>query len=217
MKKLFWKDPYQTELTTHITSVDANQVTLKETIFFAFSGGQESDAGTIGGFNVLEAKAQGADIVYTLDGNPSFKVGDEVHVLIDWTRRYKLMRLHFATEIILELAYKHLPDIEKIGAHIAEDKSRIDFVWGENISKAFPLFEQEANNLIAADLPIQSDFSDEVNGRRFWKIDGFSKVACGGTHLKRTREIGKLRLKRVNIGKGKERVEIYVTTPPSKD
>lgn len=208
MEKLFWTDPYQTELTTHLVSVNANQVTLKETIFFAFSGGQESDAGTIGGFRVLEAQTQGKDIVYTLDGNPSFKVGDEVKVLIDWTRRYKLMRLHFAAEIILELAYKHLSGIEKIGAHIAEDKSRIDFIWGEKISKAFPLLENEANDLIASDLSITSDFDDEANERRFWKIDGFAKVSCGGTHLRRTGEIGKLRLKRVNIGKGKERIEI---------
>lgn len=210
MEKLFWKDPYQTELTTHIASVNANKVTLKETIFFAFSGGQESDAGTIGGFRVLEAQVQDKDIVYALDGNPSLKAGDEVKVQINWTRRYKLMRLHFAAEIILELAYKHLTGIEKIGAHIAEDKSRIDFVWGENISKAFSLLENEANDLIAADLPIISDFSDETNERRFWEIDGFAKVSCGGTHLRRTGEIGKLRLKRVNTGKGKERIEIYL-------
>jgi Ser-tRNA(Ala) deacylase AlaX len=44
----------------------------------------------------------------------------------------------------------------------------------------------------------------------FWKIEDFSKVPCGGTHLKRTSEVGALRLKRKNIGKGKERVEIYL-------
>lgn len=210
MEKLFWKDPYQTELTTHIASVNANKVMLKETIFFAFYGGQESDAGTIGGFRVLEAQTQGKDIVYTLDGNSNLKEGDEVKVLIDWTRRYKLMRLHFAAEIILELAYKHLTGIEKFGAHIAEDKSRIDFIWGENISKALPLLEKEAHDLISADLPITSDFDDEANERRFWEIDVFAKVSCGGTHLRRTGEIRKLRLKRVNIGKGKERIEIYL-------
>lgn len=116
------------------------------------------------------------------------------------------MRLHFATEIILELAYKHLTGIEKFGAHIAEDKSRIDFIWGENISKAFPLLGNEAHDLISADLPIISDFSDEINERRFWEIGGFAKVSYGGTHLRRTEEIGQLRLKRVNIGKSKKRI-----------
>lgn len=119
--------------------------------------------------------------------------------------------MHFAAEIILELAYKHLTGIEKIGAHIAEDKSRIDFVWGDNISKALPLLEKEAHDLISADLPITSDFDDKANERRFWEIDGFTKVSCGGTHLRRTGEIGQLRLKRINIGKDKERIDIYLT------
>ena len=42
----------------------------------------------------------------------------------------------------------------------------------------------------------------------FWEIDGFSKVPCGGTHVKSTAEVGFVSLKRVNIGGGKERVEI---------
>ena len=45
------------------------------------------------------------------------------------------------------------------------------------------------------------------------EVKGFSKVACGGTHLKRTGEVGEIQLKRKNIGKGKERVEISLKTP----
>ena len=56
VKKLFWVNPYQTELQTKVSSVDGNKVTLEDTIFFAFSGGQESDRGSIGGYEVLEAK-----------------------------------------------------------------------------------------------------------------------------------------------------------------
>ena len=48
VKKIFWQDPYLTELNTTVHSVAGNQVTLNETIFYAFSGGQESDAGSIG-------------------------------------------------------------------------------------------------------------------------------------------------------------------------
>ena len=64
--------------------------------------------------------------------------------------------------------------------------------------------------LIAADHPIVSAFSDEANQRRYWEIAGFARVPCGGTHLKRTGEIGAITLKRVNIGKGKERIEIRI-------
>jgi Ser-tRNA(Ala) deacylase AlaX len=125
-----------------------------------------------------------------------------------------LMRLHFAAEIILELVYKHLHPIEKTGAHIAQDKARIDFVWGENISKHFPMLQKAAQEIIEADQEIISAFSDEENGRRYWEVEGFSRVSCGGTHLKRTGEVGEIKLKRNNIGKGKERIEIYVGPHP---
>jgi alanyl-tRNA synthetase len=206
--KQFWQDPYQTELETTITSVEDDKLTLAETIFYAFAGGQESDSGTIDGLPVLDARKEGNEIFYTVP-NHSFQVGDRVKVAIDWERRYKLMRLHFAAEIILELVYQNLPSIEKIGAHIAQDKSRIDFDWSENIASLFPTLQAEAETLISANHPIISAFSDEANERRYWEIEGFARVSCGGTHLKRTGEIGNLTLKRKNVGKGKERIEIY--------
>ena len=208
--KLFWLDPYRTSLDTRIAAVEGDQVRLEETIFYAFSGGQESDAGTIGGRRVLAARKDGREIVYTLEDGHGLKAGDAVTVEIDWARRHKLMRLHLAAEIILELAHQNLPGIEKIGAHIAEDKARIDFAWSENIAKLFPMMQEKANALVAADHPIISAFSDETNQRRYWEIEGFARVPCGGTHLRRTGEIGPIALKRVNIGKGKERIEIWV-------
>src|SRR4051812_48945748 len=127
--KLFWQDPYRTSLDTRIASVEGDVVTLEETIFYAFSGGQESDSGTIGGRSVLEARRDGPAIRYTLEPDHGLKAGDAITVAIDGARRLKLMRLHLAAEIILELAYLNLPGIQKIGAHIAEDKARIDFEW----------------------------------------------------------------------------------------
>jgi alanyl-tRNA synthetase len=207
-RKIFWQDPYQTALETTITSVNGTVITLAETIFYAFAGGQESDSGTIGGLPVLEARKDELEIFYTI-ANHSFQAGDEVQVMIDWQRRYKLMRLHFAAEIILELVYQTIPQIEKIGAHIAEDKSRIDFEWGENIASLFPKLLAVSESLIRANHPIISAFSDEASERRYWEIEGFARVSCGGTHLKKTGEVGQLSLKRKNVGKGKERIEIY--------
>jgi Ser-tRNA(Ala) deacylase AlaX len=110
------------------------------------------------------------------------------------------------------LVYQNVPGIEKIGAHIAQDKSRIDFEWNENISALFPVISERADALIAADHPITSAFSDEENQRRYWEIEGFARVPCGGTHLKRTGEVGEINLKRKNVGKGKERIEIYLAS-----
>ena len=57
-KKLFWENPYATSLDTVVESVTGNSIFLKETIFYALSGGQESDTGTIGGYPVLELAYQ---------------------------------------------------------------------------------------------------------------------------------------------------------------
>ncbi len=208
--KVFWKDPYQAELDTTVQSVNGNIITLNETIFYAFSGGQESDAGTIGGYKVLEAKKDGKQIFYTLE-NPNLKAGDAVKVLIDWERRYKLMRLHFAAEVVLELVCQKFPEVIKIGAHIAQEKSRIDFQWDQNVTPLIPNLQDEAQKIIDSNQEIESAFSDESNERRYWKIKEFSQVPCGGTHIKRTGEMGTIKLKRVNPGKGRERIEIYVS------
>ncbi|KYG66579.1 alanyl-tRNA editing protein [Bdellovibrio bacteriovorus] len=208
--KEFWMDPYKTESVAHVTSVDGADIQLDRTIFFAFSGGQESDSGTIAGFEVLKAEKRNKDIVYTLKPEHSLKIGDKVTVKINWERRHRLMRLHFAAELVLELICQKFPDTEKVGAHIAQDKARIDFQWPENISKILPDIQAAAQKIIDSSQPIISDFSDQESERRFWKIEEFSQVPCGGTHLANTKEIGKIKLKRVNPGKGKERVEIFV-------
>lgn len=209
-QKLFWQDPYLTELETTIETVNGNQVTVKETIFYAFSGGQESDYGTIAGAKVVGARKAGQEIIYTLAPNHNLRVGDPVKISIDWARRYKLMRLHFAAEVVLELVCQRFPTIKKIGAHIAEDKARIDFEWNESFSSVIPALQQAAQAIVDSNQDIISAFSDEVKEWRYWQIKEFSQVPCGGTHLKRTGEIGPIRLKRVNPGKGKERIEIVV-------
>lgn len=209
-KKVFWEDPYQTRLSTRVASVANETVTLEETIFYAFSGGQESDAGTIGGHPVVAAAKQGLNIVYTLAADHGLQPGQPVEVQIEWNRRYRLMRLHFAAEMVLQLVYKHAPGIERIGAHISDDKARIDFAREGSISVLFPKIESEAAALIAADLPIITAFEDEQNHRRYWEVVGFSRMACGGTHPRTTSEIGSIKLKRKNTGKSKERIEIML-------
>ena len=209
-RKVFWEGPYRTQLDTTVTNVTADEVTLASTIFFAFSGGQESDRGTIGGHAVLDARKADHEIVYTLPANHGLMAGQTVSVDIDWARRYRLMRLHFAAELVLELVYRQFPGIVKVGAHIAEDKARLDFALDESITPALPALAHAANALIADDHEILTGFDDPVAERRYWQVAGFARVACGGTHVRRTGEIGHLALKRRNVGRGKERIEIYL-------
>ena len=208
--KLFWTKPYRTICEANVVSEEGADIVLDQTVFYAESGGQESDHGMIGGYTVLKAEKRGEDIVYTLPDDHGLSEGDVVHVEIDWPRRYRLMRLHFAAELVLELVCKAVPGIEKIGAHIAEDKARMDFLRGENISTLFPVVEAEVLRIVTANRPITSAFSDEAAGRRFWAIDGLAQVPCGGTHLGRTGEVGAVLLKRKNVGRGKERIEMVL-------
>ncbi len=209
-RKVFWENPYLTELETTITSVIDNDITVDQTIFYAQSGGQESDHGLINNYRVTQARKEDKEIIYTLEDDHGLRLDDRVMMRIDWERRYQLMRHHFAAEVILELTYQKLKGIEKIGAHISQDKARIDFKWDENISNIFPFLEKEAIKVIESNHAIESAFSDVVSEKRYWKVEGFSQVPCGGTHLKRTGEIGRIELNRNNIGKGKERIEIFL-------
>ena len=177
-------------------SVNGDKIMLRQTIYFAFSGGQESDSGTIGGYPVLEAKTSGFDIEYLLPADHQLKMGDHVKTEIDWDRRYRLMRLHFAAELILELVYRELKGIENL--------------WLKNISPCFSKLAAQAQSIVDQNRKIFSAYSDKVAQKRYWEIEGFARIPCGGTHLRRTGEVGQIRLKRKNIGKGKERIEVHL-------
>jgi len=212
LKKLFWEDPYLKEINARVTSVNDQVIRLDKTIVYAFSGGQASDSGTINEYKIIEAKKFGKEILYTIDPNHNLKVNDEVTVKIDWEKRYKIMKLHFAAEIILELIYQNFNRPEKIGANITEDKARLDFKWDGNISKIFPFLQNRAREIIESNFDIVSRFSNEENEMRYWEIEGFAKVDCGGTHIRKTGEIGDIILKRgKSLGSNKERIEIYLS------
>jgi Ser-tRNA(Ala) deacylase AlaX len=206
--KIFWEDPYLIELSAGITSMDNDTITLDRTIFYAASGGQESDTGTMNALKVLRAQKRDTEIYYTLECPHDLKPDNEVFIKIDWARRYRIMRLHFAAEIVLELVYQSFGRPLKIGANISEDKARLDFLWEGMISDTFGVLKERAGTIIEADLPIRSEYSNREQEQRYWEIEGFARVSCGGTHPRRTGEVGPISLKRNNIGKGKERIEI---------
>ncbi len=66
VEKVFWRDPYLSTLNAKVDSVEGACITLDRTIFYAFSGGQESDRGSINGYPVLQAEKHQQEIVYTL-------------------------------------------------------------------------------------------------------------------------------------------------------
>jgi Ser-tRNA(Ala) deacylase AlaX len=209
MQKIFWENPYQAELNTRVKSIHGDEILFEETIAYSFSGGQESDWATVNNLPVLDSRIDGALIYYRFSSDHGFYPGQSVDMKIDWERRYSLMRLHFAAELILEIITQRY-SWEKVGAHIGAAKARIDFRCPDNIRIHFPEILKEYEAIVLQDLPIEKGFSNEAKGRRYWRIEGFAEVPCGGTHVQSTREVGKVRLKRENPGKGLQRVEIYL-------
>ncbi len=215
-QKLFWADPYQTECAATVTEINGNKVKLNQTIFFAFSGGQESDQGTIGGIKVLEAVKQGdkeniIDIEYELEKEPDFNVGDEVEVKIDEKRREKLRKLHSAAHIVYYFVIEKLGKLKIIGSHIAAEKARIDFVYDKPLNDVLPDIQERVNKFLLENHALIIRDDEQKPDLRWWTCEEW-KMPCGGTHPKSTGEIGNLELQRKNIGSGKERIEIRLAS-----
>ena len=207
--RLFWEDPYKTECEASVLKVKDNEVVLDQTVFYAFSGGQASDTGTIDNIPVKEARKAGDEIVYVLESTPNFQEGDKVNIKIDWEKRYKLMKLHAASHIIYFLTEEKTGLKKIIGSNVTGDKGRLDYEYPESIADLLPDIETKANEVFSQDSTITVYPDEKDPKKRWWECKDW-KVPCGGTHVKSTQEIGNVRLKRKNIGSGKERIEIYL-------
>jgi Ser-tRNA(Ala) deacylase AlaX len=207
VEKTFWIDPYQKSLVTKVVDILDNQCLFEKTIAYSFSDGQESDRGYINNLPILESRVEENIIYYTLFYDHGLLPGDEVLMTIDWPRRYSLMRLRFAAELILEIVRQKFY-LEKVGIHVAENKGWIDFIYPNDISLLFDTILETYNGIVLGDYTIQSGFSNEFNHSRFWKIDQFREVLSGGAYLKSTKEAGFVSLKRARSGRTIERIEI---------
>ncbi|MFQ5620978.1 MAG: alanine--tRNA ligase-related protein [Candidatus Nanoarchaeia archaeon] len=212
MKKLFWDDPYQTECKAKVVAIDGNHVKLDQTVFYAFSGGQASDEGTIGGIKIINAVKQGdkEDIIgidYELETTPNFKVGDEVEVKIDEQRRTNLRNLHSATHIAYYIAEEMLGKLKIIGSNVSPNKGRIDLAIDEPLTEKIQELNKKLNRFLSEDHEIIMVPDDNKPDTKWWTCNSW-KMPCGGTHVKSTKEIGRVKLKRKNMGAGKERIEI---------
>jgi Ser-tRNA(Ala) deacylase AlaX len=209
-KILFLDDPYQSGGDAKVLKVEDNKVWLDQTIFYAFSGGQASDTGMIDKNKVKDVQKQDKTIVHIMEDKPSFQEGDMVEMKLDWDRRFNLMRLHSAAHIVHKIFADKTGIKKLIGSNISPEKARLDYAYEENINSFLPEIEKEVNELIEKQIDIKT-FPDEDNPeKRWWQLNSYEdwKMPCGGTHVRNTREIGVINLKRKNIGAAKERIEI---------
>ena len=211
MVKLLYQDnPYMKECRSRVVDITNNEVLLEQSCFFAFSGGQASDSGTINNIPVKEAFWRTDEIIYVLENVPGFKIDDEVTVKIDWEKRHRIMKLHTAAHIVYEFFIKKAGNQKVIGSNISLDKARLDFEYKESVGPLLKELEEQSNKFIAEDKNVLTYPDEEDEKRRWWEIKDFAKMPCGGTHVKKTAEIGKIKLKRKNLGSNKERIEVIL-------
>ena len=230
---LFRDDSYLKECQARVVALtDEGGVVLDRTVFYAASGGQPGDSGTL-------TKADGTTVpiataVYTdaakseiahvpAPGAPALAVGDDVTAAIDWDKRYARMRMHTA----MHLLSAALP-YAVTGGSVGDAESRLDFDIPEaGLDKE--AITAKVNEMIAADAPVTSRWisDDELAANpglvktmsvqppmgtgsvRLIDISGLDLQPCGGTHVRATGEIGAVRVTQIEKkGKQNRRVRL---------
>jgi misacylated tRNA(Ala) deacylase len=238
---LFRDDSYLKSCDARVVAItEQGGIVLDRTVFYATSGGQPGDTGTLttaGGVTVPIATAVYTDaakseIAHILAQNvpapnaPALKVGDAVNIAVDWDKRYARMRMHTA----LHLLSAALP-YAVTGGSVGESESRLDFDIPEaGLDK--DAITTQVNAMIGGNAAVSSrwisDAELEANpglvktmsvkppmgtGRvRLIEIAGLDLQPCGGTHVKNVSEIGKVQVTQIEKkGKLNRRVRIALT------
>ena len=214
--KRFDEDAYRATCDATVVAVHPEGIELDATVFYARSGGQAGDTGTL-----VLADGQTiaiADTVYSADRQTVLHVpadsadvsllapGTPVTATIDWDRRHRLMRLHTCLHLLGSL----IP-VPVTGCGISPDAGRIDFDLPESTLDRDTLTTQ-LNELIVRNTPVRIDLitPEELAAQpelvrtigaappagasaiRIIHIDGIDRQPCGGTHVRATGEIGRV-------------------------
>jgi alanyl-tRNA synthetase len=205
--KLYEQNPYLNKFNAVIKNIEENCIELDRTAFYPGGGGQANDVGEINSVEVIEAKKMNDTIYHVVESILPFSVGIEVKCELDWERRYSIMKLHSAAHIMEYFLWNRLGNLERSGSYVDENKDRSDYFYeGRLPTEDLKKIEEKTNSFLleAHDIIIMTE--PEYPEIRIWKCSGI-EVKCAGTHVRNTKEIGRIKLKRRNPGKGKERIE----------
>lgn len=205
--RLYDDDPYLKKTKARIVNINGNQVELDKTIFYPESGGQIGDTGTIGGVRVLDTHMHNGRILHETESPLQLFLDRNVEIELDWGRRYRIMKLHSASHLMEYFLFQKLGHLDRLGSSVDEKKDRSDYSYeGRLTPKDLVVIEEETNTFIGEGHDITIESIPDQPGKRIWTC-GCIEMPCGGTHVMNTSEIGSIKLKRKNPGKGKERVE----------
>jgi misacylated tRNA(Ala) deacylase len=230
MNLIFRDDAYVRSCPAVVTAVDERGIRLDSTVFYPTGGGQPGDVGVLrragGDIAIVDTiKGAAADEVIHVPapGTTLPSVGETVTAELDWERRHRLMRMHTCLHLLCAVVPGAVT-----GGQISDGKARLDFdVPGATLDK--DEITAKLNALITADHAVTPRWiTDEElashpelvrtmtvkppsgHGRvRLLDIGGVDLQPCGGTHVRRTGEIGAVSVAKIeNKGKQNRRVNI---------
>ena len=233
---LFRNDPYLATCNARVTGSGPEGIELDRTIFYAASGGQPGDTGTltdgdrqIAITGAIHPDGDRSRILHLIAPDSTLPApGTEITLMLDWDRRHRYMRMHSALHL-LSVVLPH----GVTGGAISADKGRLDFDMPAPPDDRAAL-EAELNALMARDLPVTTEWitADELAARpemvktmkvqppagegrvRLVRIGTGAETVdlqpCGGTHVRKTAEIGQLRLGKIEKkGRENRRVNLH--------
>jgi alanyl-tRNA synthetase len=222
-RKRFADDAMARRGEATVLHVDGEYVVLDATLFYPESGGQEWDEGEIDGCRVVDVQDQGGRlayleragvrvpavkvdtvIVHRLAAPAPFDTGTHVACVLDWERRYALMRSHSAGHFLFYALRKVYSspgeDLFLKGCHIDRKGFRFDFaadLAADRLSEAQGL----ANDLIAQGRDIVMEPDPNCYEVFYWRY-GDIVIPCGGTHVRSARELAPITVRRQKKGAG---------------
>jgi misacylated tRNA(Ala) deacylase len=217
---LFRDDSYLKSLDATVTEVTPEGgIVLDRTIFYAASGGQPGDVGSLSrgadhvtiGATVHPEGDKARIVHFPAEGQIPLAAGQQVTANIDWDRRYRLMRMHTALHL-LSVVFP----FPVTGGSVGEDKGRLDFDMPE-VPADIAALETQLNRMVAGNHAVTAGWiiDDEMaananliktmkvkppmgQGRvRLIRIGDVDLQPCGGTHVRNTSEIGPLRIGKI--------------------
>jgi misacylated tRNA(Ala) deacylase len=231
-KALYLEDSYLKECNATVVKVTQGRyVVLDQTIFYPKGGGQPHDTGKMirdnEVFNVIYVGKFDGEISHEVD-REGLKEGDRVRCILDWERRYKFMRSHTAAHLFASLICNETGALVT-GNQIEEDKIRFDFSLEKMDREMIVEYVNKVNEILKRDIPVKwyelpreealkipgvvkmaEAFPPDIPFLRIVEIVGIDKQADGGTHVRNLREVGQIRLLKVE-SKGRLNKRVYFT------
>lgn len=223
---LYDADAYQTEFEATVLACEevekkdgrVYQVWLDQTLFFPEEGGQSPDMGTIDGVEVLDVQIKNEVITHTLAA--PLTVGTTVKGVVDWKHRFYNMQQHSGEHIFSGIVHKKF-GYDNVGFHLSDSIVTMDFN-GVISPKEIAEIETAVNQAIIENIPVEVSYPSkeelkeldyrskiEIEGQvRIVTIPGYDVCVCCAPHVRRTGEIGSLKVMNVQSYKGGVRVSI---------